>query len=107
VRLHTNNHETLSYRPGDHLGIFPGNHEELVTALTDKLEDAPPVNQIVRVEFLEERNTALGWCRDDNMACFTHESMMNGHDIISLSILLSIYLSVCLSEWFCLSRCDQ
>ncbi|KAG7260687.1 hypothetical protein CRUP_021501 [Coryphaenoides rupestris] len=60
VRLHTNNHENLSYRPGDHLGIFPGNHEDLVTALTDKLEDAPPVNQIVRVEFLEERNTALG-----------------------------------------------
>lgn len=42
------------------MGIFPGNHEDLVTALIDKLEDAPPVNQIVRVEFLEERNTALG-----------------------------------------------
>uniref|UniRef100_A0A3B4YGT4 Nitric oxide synthase n=1 Tax=Seriola lalandi dorsalis TaxID=1841481 RepID=A0A3B4YGT4_SERLL len=60
VRLHTNNHDSLSYHPGDHLGIFPGNHEDLVTALIDKLEDAPPVNQIVKVEFLEERNTALG-----------------------------------------------
>ncbi|KAM7391186.1 hypothetical protein PAMP_021893 [Pampus punctatissimus] len=60
VRLHTNNHDRLSYQPGDHLGIFPGNHEDLVTALIDKLEDAPPVNQIVKVEFLEERNTALG-----------------------------------------------
>lgn len=60
VRLHTNNHDSLSYQPGDHLGIFPGNHEDLVTALIDKLEDAPPVNQIVKVEFLEERNTALG-----------------------------------------------
>uniref|UniRef100_G3PM77 Nitric oxide synthase n=1 Tax=Gasterosteus aculeatus aculeatus TaxID=481459 RepID=G3PM77_GASAC len=60
VRLHTNNHERLTYQPGDHLGIFPGNHEDLVTALLDKLEDAPPVNQIVKVEFLEERNTALG-----------------------------------------------
>ncbi|GLD49159.1 nitric oxide synthase, brain, partial [Lates japonicus] len=59
VRLHTNNHDSLSYQPGDHLGIFPGNHEDLVTALIDKLEDAPPVNQIVKVEFLEERNTAL------------------------------------------------
>uniref|UniRef100_A0A3B5A3N0 nitric-oxide synthase (NADPH) n=1 Tax=Stegastes partitus TaxID=144197 RepID=A0A3B5A3N0_9TELE len=57
VRLHTNNHDSLSYKPGDHLGIFPGNHEDLVTALIDKLEDAPPVNQIVKVEFLEERNT--------------------------------------------------
>ncbi|TNN35933.1 Nitric oxide synthase, brain [Liparis tanakae] len=60
VRLHTNNHEKLSYQPGDHLGIFSGNHEDLVTALLDRLEDAPPVNQIVKVEFLEERNTALG-----------------------------------------------
>ena len=60
VRLHTNNHDKLSYQPGDHLGIFPGNHEDLVTALMDKLEDAPPVNQIVKVEFLDERNTALG-----------------------------------------------
>ncbi|XP_022076041.1 nitric oxide synthase, brain [Acanthochromis polyacanthus] len=60
VRLHTNNHDSLRYKPGDHLGIFPGNHEDLVTALIDKLEDASPVNQIVKVEFLEERNTALG-----------------------------------------------
>ncbi|KAF4074241.1 hypothetical protein AMELA_G00237230 [Ameiurus melas] len=60
VQLHANNHESLKYLPGDHLGIFPGNNEDLVTALIDKLEDAPPVNQIVRVEFLEERNTALG-----------------------------------------------
>uniref|UniRef100_A0A8D3AKA8 Nitric oxide synthase 1 n=1 Tax=Scophthalmus maximus TaxID=52904 RepID=A0A8D3AKA8_SCOMX len=60
VRLHTNDHDRLSYQPGDHLGIFPGNHEDLVTALIDKLEDAPPVNQIIKVEFLEERNTALG-----------------------------------------------
>ncbi|XP_053726620.1 nitric oxide synthase, brain [Synchiropus splendidus] len=60
VRLHANNHDSLKYKPGDHLGIFPGNHEDLVTALIDKLEDAPPVNQIIKVEFLEERNTALG-----------------------------------------------
>uniref|UniRef100_A0A674BPP1 Nitric oxide synthase n=1 Tax=Salmo trutta TaxID=8032 RepID=A0A674BPP1_SALTR len=59
VRLHTNNEDSLAYQPGDHLGIFPGNHEDLVTALIEKLEDAPPVNQIVKVEFLEERNTAL------------------------------------------------
>uniref|UniRef100_A0A8C7UPF1 Nitric oxide synthase n=1 Tax=Oncorhynchus mykiss TaxID=8022 RepID=A0A8C7UPF1_ONCMY len=61
VRLHTNNEDSLTYQPGDHLGIFPGNHEDLITALIEKLEDAPPVNQIVKVEFLEERNTALGY----------------------------------------------
>ncbi|KAJ8415334.1 hypothetical protein AAFF_G00423140 [Aldrovandia affinis] len=60
LQLHSNNHEGLRYQPGDHLCIFPGNHEDLVNSLIDKLEDAPPVNQIVRVELLEERSTALG-----------------------------------------------
>uniref|UniRef100_A0A8C9TBP6 Nitric oxide synthase n=1 Tax=Scleropages formosus TaxID=113540 RepID=A0A8C9TBP6_SCLFO len=61
LRLHTNNHENLKYQPGDHLGIFPGNHDDLVTALIDKLEDAPPVNQIVKVEFLQERSVISNW----------------------------------------------
>ncbi len=60
VRLDANNHESLKYLPGDHLGVFPGNNEALVMTLIEKLEDAPPVNQIVKVEFLDERNTALG-----------------------------------------------
>ncbi|KAF0034241.1 hypothetical protein F2P81_014307 [Scophthalmus maximus] len=72
VRLHTNDHDRLSYQPGDHLGIFPGNHEDLVTALIDKLEDAPPVNQIIKVEFLEERNTALGLVYKKQKAICNH-----------------------------------
>uniref|UniRef100_A0A8C5TLZ9 nitric-oxide synthase (NADPH) n=1 Tax=Malurus cyaneus samueli TaxID=2593467 RepID=A0A8C5TLZ9_9PASS len=40
----------LQYQPGDHLGVFPGNHEDLVSALIDRLEDAPPANQLVKVE---------------------------------------------------------
>ncbi|KAK2102708.1 Nitric oxide synthase, brain [Saguinus oedipus] len=59
VRLHTNGNQELQYQPGDHLGVFPGNHEDLVNALIERLEDAPPVNQMVKVELLEERNTAL------------------------------------------------
>ncbi|XP_053225845.1 nitric oxide synthase, brain isoform X1 [Podarcis raffonei] len=60
LRLHTNGHQELHYEPGDHLGVFPGNHEDLVNALIERLEDAPPTNQLVKVELLEERNTALG-----------------------------------------------
>ncbi|XP_053938567.1 nitric oxide synthase, brain [Cuculus canorus] len=60
LRLHTNGLQELQYLPGDHLGVFPGNHEDLVNALIDRLEDAPPANQLVKVELLEERNTALG-----------------------------------------------
>uniref|UniRef100_A0A8C8XC74 Nitric oxide synthase n=1 Tax=Panthera leo TaxID=9689 RepID=A0A8C8XC74_PANLE len=60
VRLHTNGNQELQYQPGDHLGVFPGNREDLVNALMERLEDAPPVNQLVKVELLVERNTALG-----------------------------------------------
>ncbi|XP_042297702.1 nitric oxide synthase, brain isoform X1 [Sceloporus undulatus] len=60
LRLHTNGHQELHYEPGDHLGVFPGNHEDLVNALIERVEDAPPTNQLVKVELLEERSTALG-----------------------------------------------
>lgn len=60
LRLHTNGYQELQYLPGDHLGVFPGNHEDLVNALIERLEDAPPTNQLVKVELLEERSTALG-----------------------------------------------
>uniref|UniRef100_A0A4W3HWQ3 nitric-oxide synthase (NADPH) n=1 Tax=Callorhinchus milii TaxID=7868 RepID=A0A4W3HWQ3_CALMI len=60
LRIHTHHLAELKYQPGDHLGIFPGNHEDLVNALIDRLDDAPPFNQIIKVELLEERNTALG-----------------------------------------------
>lgn len=60
MRLHTNGNQELQYQPGDHLGVFPGNHEDLVNALIERLEDAPPANQMVKVELLEERSTALG-----------------------------------------------
>nr|XP_056715766.1 nitric oxide synthase, brain [Euleptes europaea] len=60
LRLHTNGEQGLRYLPGDHLGVFPGNHEELVNALIERLEDAPPANELVKVELLEERSTALG-----------------------------------------------
>ncbi|XP_069789236.1 nitric oxide synthase 1 isoform X2 [Narcine bancroftii] len=66
LQIHTDNQEELNYQPGDHLGIFPGNHEDLVNALINRLEDAPPENQVIKVEFLEEKTTALGvisnWC---------------------------------------------
>uniref|UniRef100_A0A8C9U5P7 Nitric oxide synthase n=1 Tax=Serinus canaria TaxID=9135 RepID=A0A8C9U5P7_SERCA len=53
LRLHTNGHQELQYQPGDHLGVFPGNHEDLVNALIDRLEDAPPTNQLVKVELVK------------------------------------------------------
>uniref|UniRef100_A0A4W3HVV9 nitric-oxide synthase (NADPH) n=1 Tax=Callorhinchus milii TaxID=7868 RepID=A0A4W3HVV9_CALMI len=49
LRIHTHHLAELKYQPGDHLGIFPGNHEDLVNALIDRLDDAPPFNQIIKV----------------------------------------------------------
>ncbi|XP_038647078.1 nitric oxide synthase, brain [Scyliorhinus canicula] len=60
LRIHTDEQKELQYQPGDHLGIFPGNHEDLVNALIARLEDPPPDNQIIKVEFLEERRTDSG-----------------------------------------------
>ncbi|XP_032898999.1 nitric oxide synthase, brain isoform X1 [Amblyraja radiata] len=66
LRIHTDNLDGLSYQPGDHLCVFPGNHEILVNALINQLEDPPPANKVIKVEFLEEKTTALGvignWC---------------------------------------------
>uniref|UniRef100_A0A4W3HSW6 nitric-oxide synthase (NADPH) n=1 Tax=Callorhinchus milii TaxID=7868 RepID=A0A4W3HSW6_CALMI len=50
LRIHTHHLAELKYQPGDHLGIFPGNHEDLVNALIDRLDDAPPFNQIIKVD---------------------------------------------------------
>uniref|UniRef100_A0AAX7V4P7 Nitric oxide synthase n=1 Tax=Astatotilapia calliptera TaxID=8154 RepID=A0AAX7V4P7_ASTCA len=102
VRLHTNNHDSLRYKPGDHLGIFPGNHEDLVTALIEKLEDAPPVNQIVKVEFLEERNTALGgnWTNETRIPpCTIYQAFQYFMDITTppSPVLLHRYLCTTLS----------
>uniref|UniRef100_A0A8V5H7P6 nitric-oxide synthase (NADPH) n=1 Tax=Melopsittacus undulatus TaxID=13146 RepID=A0A8V5H7P6_MELUD len=86
VRLHTNGHQELQYLPGDHLGVFPGNHEDLVNALIDRLEDAPPANQLVKVELLEERSTALGvisnWTDENRVPpCTIFQAFKNYLDI--------------------------
>lgn len=97
LKLHTNNHDSLKYHPGDHLGVFAGNHEDLVNSLIEKLEDAPPVNQIMKVEFLEERSTALGNLFLDICDCMFSRYMYN---ILSQTV----YFPVC---WFasCLGVC--
>ncbi|XP_078277885.1 nitric oxide synthase 1 [Rhinoraja longicauda] len=66
LQIHTDYLKELRYQPGDHLCVFPGNHENLVNALINRLEDAPPANKIIKVQILEEKTTALGaisnWC---------------------------------------------
>ncbi|XP_053569238.1 nitric oxide synthase, endothelial isoform X2 [Bombina bombina] len=53
VHLSTDGQSELSYSPGDHLGIFPCNREELVVYLLERVEDPPPANDTVQVETVD------------------------------------------------------
>ncbi|TSK49640.1 Nitric oxide synthase, inducible [Bagarius yarrelli] len=49
-----NGKEALNYAAGDHVGIFPGNSNELVMGILNHLPKAPPSNQTVQLEYLPE-----------------------------------------------------
>uniref|UniRef100_A0A8C1V5J1 Nitric oxide synthase, inducible n=1 Tax=Cyprinus carpio TaxID=7962 RepID=A0A8C1V5J1_CYPCA len=55
--------ETLNFVPGDHVGIFPGNSPELVAGILKHLPNAPPINQSLRLEFLNGER----WQRDERI----------------------------------------
>ncbi|KAF7700372.1 hypothetical protein HF521_003330 [Silurus meridionalis] len=46
--------EVLKYAAGDHVGIFPGNSQELVMGILKHLPNAPTTNKSVRLEYLSE-----------------------------------------------------
>ncbi|MGH0118446.1 UNVERIFIED_CONTAM: hypothetical protein FKN15_054298 [Acipenser sinensis] len=67
VRLDTGGQKELQYLPGDHLGIFPTNQDELVQAVLSHVSDAPPINETVGVEILEEKNGKSSWVREKRL----------------------------------------
>lgn len=60
MKLYTGDQPELRYKPGDHVGIFPGNSAELVEALLKRVEDAPSATETVAVETLEAGSTGEG-----------------------------------------------
>ncbi|ETE61210.1 Nitric oxide synthase, inducible, partial [Ophiophagus hannah] len=42
--------QEINYLPGDHLGIFPANRKALVDGIISHVADAPPFNEIFRLE---------------------------------------------------------
>lgn len=46
--------EVLNYAAGDHVGVFPGNSQELVMGILKHIPNAPSTNQSVRLEYLPE-----------------------------------------------------
>jgi sulfite reductase alpha subunit-like flavoprotein len=50
----------MNYRPGDHVAIFPLNSPELVDGIISRLHNAPPANQLIKLEYIQETTTPLG-----------------------------------------------
>ncbi|RXN25944.1 nitric oxide inducible-like protein [Labeo rohita] len=61
------NTEPLNFVPGDHVGIFPGNSPELVAGILKNLSNAPPINQSLRLEFLNAYPDGERWQRDERI----------------------------------------
>uniref|UniRef100_A0A8C2UBV6 Nitric oxide synthase n=1 Tax=Coturnix japonica TaxID=93934 RepID=A0A8C2UBV6_COTJA len=54
VKLSCETNQEVRYLPGEHIGIFPGNQPELVHGLIARVKDAPPADQIIRLETCTE-----------------------------------------------------
>ena len=71
-QVHTNE---MQFKPGDHIGILAENRQELVDKVLSRLLNAPDPDQLVRVEFHQEKNAIFGlskeWIADDRFSCFT------------------------------------
>lgn len=89
VKLNTAGQKELCYSPGDHLGVFPCNREELVLTLLERVEDPPLANDTVLVETMEkDPNNRLGsgrkvnWVPDTRIPpCTLRQALTNYLDI--------------------------
>ena len=50
----------LQYKSGDHIGILAANRQELVDSILNKITNAPPVDQLIKIEVLKEKTTVFG-----------------------------------------------
>lgn len=89
----------LQYKPGDHLGIFAENRRELVDAILAKVANAPPCDQLVKIEILREKPSVFGvskqWIVDERYPpCTLRCALTNFLDITStISQNMLMYLS--------------
>ena len=59
VELSCEDSQELSYLPGEHLGVFPGNQLALVQGILERVVDSPAPHQPVHLETLSERGETL------------------------------------------------
>ncbi|KAG7321599.1 hypothetical protein KOW79_014457 [Hemibagrus wyckioides] len=66
-----NGKQVLNYAAGDHVGLFPGNSNELVMGILKHLPNGPPNNQSIQLEYLPESGPGgEGWQTDSRLpAC--------------------------------------
>ncbi|XP_075070343.1 nitric oxide synthase 3 isoform X2 [Mixophyes fleayi] len=89
IKLNSDGQEELQYSPGDHLGVFPCNREELVLALLEHVEDPPPANDTVQVETMDkDSNERMGsgrkvkWVLETRLPpCTLRQALTNYLDI--------------------------
>ncbi|XP_073533292.1 nitric oxide synthase 3 isoform X1 [Phyllobates terribilis] len=89
IKLNTEGQDELRYSPGDHLGVFPCNREDLVQALLERVEDPPPANDTVQVETMDKdssRRLGTGrkatWVSDTRIPpCTLRQALTNYLDI--------------------------
>ncbi len=100
VALNTNGYAgELEYKPGDHVGLLAANRNEIVEAVLAKVSNAPPYDQLVKVEILKEKTTIFGvskqWVVDERFpVCSIRSALTNYLDITSpLSQNIILYFS--------------
>ncbi|CAH2281649.1 nitric oxide synthase, endothelial [Pelobates cultripes] len=88
VQFSTEGQKELRYSPGDHLGVFPCNREELVMTLLERVEDPPPANDTVLVETLDNDSNRyitgnkMSWVCDTRIPpCTLRQALTNYLDI--------------------------
>lgn len=56
IRLKTSDATSLNYQPGDHLGIYPTNPENVVNDLLEKLQASGyNLHEVIKTEFLQSK----------------------------------------------------
>ncbi|XP_044150136.1 nitric oxide synthase, endothelial-like isoform X1 [Bufo gargarizans] len=89
VKLNTEGQSELKYSPGDHLGVFPCNREELVLALLERVEDPPASNDTVQVQIMAKdlgqslvSSSNDTWVSETRIPpCTLHQALTNYLDI--------------------------
>ncbi|XP_046839565.1 nitric oxide synthase, brain-like isoform X2 [Xenia sp. Carnegie-2017] len=66
VKINTNGEKNMSFKPGDHVSIFPANNVKLVSTLLNKLHNAPQPDKALTMQTCREESGPFGkttkWC---------------------------------------------